>query len=163
MLRKILIAVFGAIFLAGCILMLRGRPDVEIGSVEVENNKTDILPIYFHVETKYKNNVSLYSTEGFTDVLDEIPRITQEVDKNAEGGMEIQTDINVIFKGPFCGDVFYTVFSEDGKVLEGKSKVLSLPAGSDVDSCVVQVDVVWGKPKNYEKYQYYFAVDFEYK
>lgn len=161
MLKKILIAVFGAIFIVGCIFMYSGRPDVNIGEVEVENNETTITPKAYHISTRYKNDVKEHTTVEIDEILSEIPKITQKVKRDTPVGEEIVSDIKVSYKGKYSGDIFYTVYNTNGEEIVSKSKVLNIPTG-EIDSCIVKVNVFWGKEKNYEEYEYYFEIEYKY-
>ncbi len=161
MLKKILIIVFGAVFIAGCAFMYAGRPDVDIGEVEVENNETTITPKDYHISTRYKDDVKEHQTLEILDISDDIPEVTQKVKRDTPVGEEIVSDIKVSYKGKYAGDIYYTVFNEDGEEIVSKSKVLNIPTG-EIDSCIVKISVFWGKEKNYEEYEYYFKVKYKY-
>lgn len=161
MLKKILIAVFGAMFLIGCIFVLNGRPNVRVGEVEIENNEEKISPKAYHMSTRYKDDVKEHLTLTPAEIPDDIPTITQKVKRDTPVGEEIVSDIKVSFTGKYAGNIYYTVYNEYGEEISEKSKVLNIPTG-DIDSCVVKISVFWGKEKNYEEYEYYFKVKYKY-
>jgi len=161
MLKKVLIMVFGAIFIAGCVFINSGRPKMEIGEIEISNGQTLITPKAYHISTRYKNDIDEHKKIVLTDILDKIPEIKQKVKKDAPVGEEITSDIKVSFIGKYAGDVYYTVYNNKGEEIVKKGTALNIPTGY-LDDCVVKIHVLWGKEKNYEEYEYYFKVKYEY-
>lgn len=162
MLRKILIVVFSLVFVLGVVFMFRGRPKVDVGRVEISSSNKKIEAKAVYVSTRYNDKYETTDAVGVKDILDDIPSITQKVDKNAKGD-EIKSDIKVSFYESYYGDVFYTVYDKNGDVLRERSTTLKLPANEKTDGCIIMVKVFWGKEKNYEEYDYYFAVDYKYE
>ena len=66
----------------------------------------------------------------------------RKVKRDTPVGEEIVSDIKVSYKGKYAGDIFYTVYDEDGKEIVSKSKVLKIPTG-EIESCIVKINVFW--------------------
>ena len=65
--------------------------------------------------------------------------------------------MSVEVTGDRLGDVLYTVYSYDGKVLAKESKKLELPK-EDIDGCLVKIKITWGeKDTSYLEEDYWFA------
>ena len=64
--------------------------------------------------------------------------------------------MSVEVTGDRLGDVLYTVYSYDGKVLAKESKKLELPK-EDIDGCLVKIKITWGKKDtSYLEEDYWF-------
>lgn len=161
MTRKILIIVFTAIFALGLIAIFNRKPSVSVGEVIVHAKDSEIQPASYHTSTRYKDNIKEQEIPGFSEILKDCPSISQEVSKNSSNGDQVKGDIKVSIHGEFAKDIYYTIYDKNGKEIEGKSTELRIPTG-EIDSCVVKVNVFWGKEKNYKEYVYYFVIDYKY-
>lgn len=159
--KKLLIILFGAIFAFGIIGILNRQPDIEIGEVWVESKDENVKPVEIFASICYGDNIKKEEKKDFSEITKSIPTLSQQVDKNAVNGQEVKSDIKVSIQGEFFGEVYYTVYDENGKELEKESNELKIPTG-EIESCVVKANVFWGKEKNYKEYEYYFKVEYEY-
>ena len=75
---------------------------------------------------------------------------------NKDGSVQFTSKFTVSANGPRTGDVLYSVYTYDGKLMIGQSPNLLLPK-EDIDGCIVEVQVRWGNANNYSGYKYYFA------
>ena len=77
--------------------------------------------------------------------------------KDSNGNVTLKTPMSVEATGDRLGDVLYTVYSYDGKVLVKESKKLELPK-EDIDGCLVKIKITWGKKDtSYLEEDYWFA------
>ena len=100
---------------------------------------------------------SLSAEESFEDLLSSVPSFNVKADVDKDGNVTLKTPMSVEVTGDRLGDVLYTVYSYDGKVLAKESKKLELPK-EDIDGCLVKIKITWGKKDtSYLEEDYWFA------
>lgn len=159
--RRILIAVFAAIFIMGIIGIFNRTPSVSVGNVTVTNNGKDTVLDGYEV-SEYRNGKMTQKNTGFDikSLAGQVKSFDQNVKKNS--GTEtvtVATDMAVGFSGRYCDDISYSVYDLDGKVINKEETSLNLPT-KNIDGCVVKVDVKWGRDKNYKEYYYFFRINY---
>ena len=110
-------------------------------------------------KTRYCNgkSESLSAEESFEDLLSSVPSFNVKADVDKDGNVTLKTPMSVEVTGDRLGDVLYTVYSYDGKVLAKESKKLELPK-EDIDGCLVKIKITWGKKDtSYLEEDYWFA------
>lgn len=91
------------------------------------------------------------------DLLSSVPSFNVKADVDKDGNVTLKTPMSVEVTGDRLGDVLYTVYSYDGKVLAKESKKLELPK-EDIDGCLVKIKITWGKKDtSYLEEDYWFA------
>ena len=94
---------------------------------------------------------------SFEDLLSSVPSFNIKADVDKDGNVTLKTPMSVEVTGDRLGDVLYTVYSYDGKVLAKESKKLELPK-EDIDGCLVKIKITWGKKDtSYLEEDYWFA------
>lgn len=100
---------------------------------------------------------SLSAEKSFEDLLSSVPSFNVKADVDKDGNVTLKTPMSVEVTGDRLGDVLYTVYSYDGKVLAKESKKLELPK-EDIDGCLVKIKITWGKKDtSYLEEDYWFA------
>ena len=141
--RKILVGLLTAIIFLACALVINITPKVEKGTEK----------------TRYCNgkSESLSAEKSFEDLLSSVPSFNVKADVDKDGNVTLKTPMSVEVTGDRLGDVLYTVYSYDGKVLAKESKKLELPK-EDIDGCLVKIKITWGKKDtSYLEEDYWFA------
>ncbi|WP_294099667.1 hypothetical protein [uncultured Ruminococcus sp.] len=156
--RKILVGLLAAVIFLACALVINIAPKVEIGSVVLTCDGSSYeLPgtektRYYNGKTK-----SLSADESFDTLLSTVPSFNVKAAVDKGGTVTLKTPMSVEVTGDRLGDVLYTVYSYDGKVLSKESKKLELPK-EDIDGCLVKIKITWGKKGNsYLEEDYWFA------
>ena len=143
--RKILVGLLTAVIFLACALVINITPKVEKGSVVLtcDGSKYELPGTE---KTRYCNgkSESLSAEESFEDLLYSVPSFNVKADVDKDGNVTLKTPMSVEVTGDRLGDVLYTVYSYDGKVLAKESKKLELPK-EDIDGCLVKIKITWGK------------------
>ena len=160
--RRIIISVCAAVFIFGIIGILNRTPTVTVGVVTLsEGSKETDLEGY--EITTLRNGETTHTDEepDIRTLAADLTSVEQNVLKNnSNSAVRVNTNMSVAFSGKYVDDVTYAVFKTDGEMISEPAAQLSLPT-KDIDSCIVRVDVKWGRIKNYKEYYYFFRVDFE--
>ena len=86
-------------------------------------------------------------------------KIDQIVAKNPfEEDVDVATETRVNYYGDLYSAI-YTIYDEEGNVIEDDLDVLKLPT-KDMNSCIVRANVKWGRKSNYRQCIYFFKVNF---
>ena len=143
--RKILVGLLTAVIFLACALVINITPKVEKGSVVLtcDGSKYELPGTE---KTRYCNgkSESLSAEKSFEDLLSSVPSFNVKADVDKDGNVTLKTPMSVEVTGDRLGDVLYTVYSYDGKVLAKESKKLELPK-EDIDGCLVKIKITWGK------------------
>ena len=143
--RKILVGLLTAVIFLACALVINITPKVEKGSVALTcyGSKYELPGTE---KTRYCNgkSESLSAEKSFEDLLSSVPSFNVKADVDKDGNVTLKTPMSVEVTGDRLGDVLYTVYSYDGKVLAKESKKLELPK-EDIDGCLVKIKITWGK------------------
>ncbi len=160
--RRMLISLCAAVFIFGIIGILNRTPTVSIGEVTLASGADETVLQGYEISTL--RNGEKTETESEPDIKElaaTLDSVEQNVIKNdSSAAVKVNTNMSVAFSGKYVDDINYAVFSTDGEMLSQPSAQINLPT-KDIDSCVVRVDVKWGRTKNYKEYYYYFRVDYE--
>ncbi|MBR1752144.1 MAG: hypothetical protein IJ740_14975 [Ruminococcus sp.] len=160
--RRLIISLCAAVCIFGIIGILNRTPTVSIGEVTLASGADETVLTGYEISTL--RNGEKTDTENEPDIrtlADSMESVEQNVIKNeSSSAVKVNTNMSVAFSGKYVDDINYTVFTTDGEMISKPAAQLSLPT-KDIDSCVVRVDVKWGRTKNYKEYYYYFRVDFE--
>lgn len=160
--RRIIISVCAAVFIFGIIGILNRTPSVVVGEVTLSEGTEERELKGYEISTL--RNGETTQTEEEPDIKNlsaDLTSVVQEVMKNnSSSAVQVKTNMSVAFAGKYVDDVTYAVFNTDGEMISKPAAQLNLPT-KDVDSCVVRIDVKWGRTKNYKEYYYFFRVDFE--
>ena len=156
--RKILVGLLAAVIFLACALVINITPKVEIGSVVLtcDGSKYELPGTE---KTRYYNGKteSLSADESFEDLLSSVPSFNVKAAVDKDGNVTLKTPMSIEATGDRLGDVLYTVYSYDGKVLVKESKKLELPK-EDIDGCLVKIKITWGKKDtSYLEEDYWFA------
>lgn len=156
--RKILVGLLTAVIFLACALVINITQKVEKGSVVLtcDGSKYELPGTE---KTRYSNgkSESLSAEESFEDLLSSVPSFNIKADVDKDGNVTLKTPMSVEATGDRLGDVLYTVYSYDGKVLAKESKKLELPK-EDIDGCLVKIKITWGKKvTSYLEEDYWFA------
>ena len=139
--RKILVGLLTAVIFLACALVINITPKVEKGSVALtcDGSKYELPGTE---KTRYCNgkSESLSAEESFEDLLSSVPSFNIKADIDKDGNVTLKTPMSVEVTGDRLGDVLYTVYSYDGKVLAKESKKLELPK-KDIDGCLVKIKI----------------------
>lgn len=110
-------------YLLACALVINITPKVEKGSVVLtcDGSKYELPGTE---KTRYCNgkSESLSAEESFEDLLSSVPSFNIKADVDKDGNVTLKTPMSVEAAGDRLGDVLYTVYSYDGKVLAKESK-----------------------------------------
>ena len=160
--RRIIISICAAVFIFGIIGILNRTPTVTVGVVtlSVGSEETDLEGYEI---TTLRNGETTHTDEepDIKSLAADLTSVEQNVIKNnSNSAMRVNTNMSVAFSGKYVDDVTYAVFGTDGNMISEPSAQLSLPT-KDIDSCIVRVDVKWGRTKNYKEYYYFFRIDYE--
>lgn len=160
--RRIIISVCAAVFIFGIIGILNRTPTVTVGIVTLsEGTKETDLEGY--EITTLRNGETTHTDEepDIKSLAAELTSVEQNVIKNnSNSTVRVNTNMSVAFTGKYVDDVNYAVFDTNGEMISEPAAQLSLPT-KDIDSCIVRVDVKWGRVKNYKEYYYFFRIDYE--
>ncbi|MBR6337006.1 MAG: hypothetical protein IKR76_04670 [Ruminococcus sp.] len=161
--RRIIISICAAVFMFGIIGILNRTPTVTIGVVTLSEGADERELKGYEISTL--RNGETTRTEEEPDIKDlaaSLTSVEQEVMKNdSDTAVRVNTNMSVAFAGgKYVDDVTYTVFSTSGEMISNPAAQLSLPT-KDIDSCVVRIDVKWGRTKNYKEYYYFFRIDYD--
>ena len=160
--RRMLISLCAAVFIFGIIGILNRTPTVSIGEVTLASGADETVLQGYEISTL--RNGEKTETESEPDIKElaaTLDSVEQNVIKNdSSAAVKVNTNMSVAFSGKYVDDINYAVFSTDGEILSQPAAQINLPT-KDIDSCVVRVDVKWGRTKNYKEYYYYFRVDYE--
>jgi hypothetical protein len=160
--RRMLISLCAAVFIFGIIGILNRTPTVSIGEVTLASGTDETVLQGYEISTL--RNGEKTETESEPDIKElaaTLDSVEQNVIKNdSSTAVKVNTNMSVAFSGKYVDDINYAVFSTDGEMLSQPAAQINLPT-KDIDSCVVRVDVKWGRTKNYKEYYYYFRVDYE--
>ena len=161
--RRIIISICAAVFMFGIIGVLNRTPTVTVGVVTLSEG-TQEQELKGYEITTLRNGETTH-TEDEPDIKSlaaELTSVEQEVMKNnSNSAVRVNTNMSVAFAGGrYVDDVTYTVFTTSGEMISNPAAQLSLPT-KDIDSCVVRIDVKWGRVKNYKEYYYYFRIDYD--
>ena len=160
--RRMLISLCAAVFIFGIIGILNRTPTVSIGEVTLSSGADETVLQGYEISTL--RNGEKTETESEPDIKElaaTLDSVEQNVIKNdSSAAVKVNTNMSVAFSGKYVDDINYAVFSTDGEMLSQPAAQINLPT-KDIDSCVVRVDVKWGRTKNYKEYYYYFRVDYE--
>lgn len=159
--RRILIALFGAIFFVGVIMALNRDPAVSPGVMSVISADTE-TPIKGYEVSSLHNGKQEEKSKDFDvkSLAGQITAFEQQVKKNPGSETVTRTtNMSVGFSGRYCDDIKYSVYDLDGNLITGEESSLNLPT-KDIDGCVVKVDVKWGREKNYKEYYYFFRINY---
>lgn len=160
--RRMLISLCAAVFIFGIIGILNRTPTVSIGEVTLASGTDEMVLQGYEISTL--RNGEKTETESEPDIKElaaTLDSVEQNVIKNdSSTAVKVNTNMSVAFSGKYVDDINYAVFSTDGEMLSQPAAQINLPT-KDIDSCVVRVDVKWGRTKNYKEYYYYFRVDYE--
>ncbi|MBR1664430.1 MAG: hypothetical protein IJ696_08905 [Ruminococcus sp.] len=160
--RRMLISLCAAVFIFGIIGILNRTPTVSIGEVTLASGADETVLQGYEISTL--RNGEKTETESEPDIKElaaTLDSVEQNVIKNdSSAAVKVNTNMSVAFSGKYVDDINYAVFSTDGEMLSQPAAQINLPT-KDIDSCVVRVDVKWGRTKNYKEYYYYFRVDYE--
>lgn len=160
--RRLIISICAAVFIFGIIGILNRTPTVTIGVVTLAEG-ADERELKGYEITTLRNGETTHTDEepDIKSLADELTSVEQEVMKNnSNNAVRVNTNMSVAFAGKYVDDVTYAVYTVDGEEISAPAAQLSLPT-KDIDSCVVKIDVKWGRVKNYKEYYYFFRVDFE--
>lgn len=160
--RRMIISLCAAVFIFGIIGILNRTPTVSIGEVTLASGTDETVLQGYEISTL--RNGEKTETESEPDIKElaaTLDSVEQNVIKNdSSTAVKVNTNMSVAFSGKYVDDINYAVFSTDGEMLSQPAAQINLPT-KDIDSCVVRVDVKWGRTKNYKEYYYYFRVDYE--
>ena len=149
--RKILVGLLTAVIFLACALVINITPKVEKGSVALTCDGSK-----YELPGNGKSE-SLSAEKSFEDLLSSVPSFNVKADVDKDGNVTLKTPMSVEVTGDRLGDVLYTVYSYDGKVLAKESKKLELPK-EDIDGCLVKIKITWGKKDtSYLEEDYWFA------
>ena len=116
--RKILVGLLTAVIFLACALVINITPKVEKGSVALtcDGSKYELPGTE---KTRYCNgkSESLSAEKSFEDLLSSVPSFNVKADVDKDGNVTLKTPMSVEVTGDRLGDVLYTVYSYDGKVL----------------------------------------------
>lgn len=160
--RRLIISICAAVFIFGIIGILNRTPTVTIGVVTLAEG-ADERELKGYEITTLRNGETTHTDEepDIKSLADELTSVEQEVMKNnSNNAVRVNTNMSVAFAGKYVDDVTYAVYTVDGEEISAPAAQLNLPT-KDIDSCVVKIDVKWGRVKNYKEYYYFFRVDFE--
>ena len=160
--RRLIISICAAVFIFGIIGILNRTPTVTIGVVTLAEG-ADERELKGYEITTLRNGETTHTDEepDIKSLAAELTSVEQAVMKNnSNNAVRVNTNMSVAFAGKYVDDVTYAVYTVDGEEISAPAAQLSLPT-KDIDSCVVKIDVKWGRVKNYKEYYYFFRVDFE--
>ena len=160
--RRLIISICAAVFIFGIIGILNRTPTVTIGVVTLAEG-ADERELKGYEITTLRNGETTHTDEepDIKSLAAELTSVEQAVMKNnSNNAVRVNTNMSVAFAGKYVDDVTYAVYTVDGEEISAPAAQLNLPT-KDIDSCVVKIDVKWGRVKNYKEYYYFFRVDFE--
>lgn len=160
--RRLIISICAAVFIFGIIGILNRTPTVTIGVVTLAEG-ADERELKGYEITTLRNGETTHTDEepDIKSLAADLTSVEQEVMKNnSNNAVRVNTNMSVAFAGKYVDDVTYAVYTVDGEEISAPAAQLNLPT-KDIDSCVVKIDVKWGRVKNYKEYYYFFRVDFE--
>ena len=159
--RRLLIALFAAVFFVGIIMVLNRTPNVEIGDVifNCENKQTTVDG--YDIQRYVKGKTTAYNEDlDVVSLYGKMPAFEQKVVKNdGTDAITMNTTMAVGFTGRFVDDVVYTIYDFKGNILESDASTLNLPT-KDIEGCIVKVDVKWGRTENYLERYYFMRIDY---
>lgn len=160
--RRMLISLCAAVFIFGIIGILNRTPTVSIGEVTLASGADETVLQGYEISTlRNGEKTEAESEPDIKELAATLDSVEQNVIKNdSSTAVKVNTNMSVAFSGKYVDDINYAVFSTDGEMLSQPAAQINLPT-KDIDSCVVRVDVKWGRTKNYKEYYYYFRVDYE--
>ena len=144
--RRLIISICAAVFIFGIIGILNRTPTVTIGVVTLAEG-ADERELKGYEITTLRNGETTHTEQAV-------------MKNNSNNAVRVNTNMSVAFAGKYVDDVTYAVYTVDGEEISAPAAQLNLPT-KDIDSCVVKIDVKWGRVKNYKEYYYFFRVDFE--
>lgn len=159
--RRILIALFAAVFFIGVFMTLNRTPKVDVGTFTIVCDETGTeIKGYEHLSF-YKNETKEKSSDfDVKEMADDMQTFDQKVVKNESANtITVEADMKTVFSGRFTGDVKYSVYSLDGELISEKSTSLNLPT-KDMEGCIVRTDIKWGREQNYKEYYYFFRINY---
>lgn len=160
--RRIIISICAAVFIFGIIGILNRTPTVTIGVVTLaEGTEERELEGYEISTLRNGEKTSAEEEPDIKSLAAQLTSVEQAVMKNnSNNTVRVNTNMSVAFAGKYVDDVTYAVYTIDGEEISKPAAQLSLPT-KDIDSCVVRIDVKWGRTKNYKEYYYFFRVDYD--
>ena len=158
--RRLLIAVFFAMFVIGVLFSLNRVPEVDIGQITIvyDNTETEIngkqTATYRKSERKESKDLP-----DIMDLKDSMTSFNQQIaENNSSNTIKIGTDISVNYYGRVHSS-YYTIYDLNGNIVEDNLTELNLPV-NETNGCIVKTTVQWGRENNYCEYAYYFKVNY---
>ncbi|NLK69850.1 MAG: hypothetical protein GX286_00215 [Clostridiales bacterium] len=181
--RIIGVGICFVILIAGIYFVLNREPKVDIGKVEIISEDSTISLEGHKIKKVYKDNINVnYKQPDILDIFDDIPSVNQNPDFANAGLTESATETEaktetdnkniikapsnaqVLFRGNYTGQILYSFYKMDGELIAKDLTKLEIPTGSisePLDGCIVQIDVNWGRSKNYVQTRYFVKFIFE--
>lgn len=184
--RRIALVICSLIVILGIYFALNREPKVNIGKVEIISGDSIISLEGYKIKKVYENDADInYEPPVIMDIFDDIPSVNQDpnfansgltesVSKTEDTETEAKTDdkniiktpsnAQVSFKGNNTGQILYSFYKMDGELIAENLTKLEIPTGKlsePLDGCIVQIDVNWGRSRNYLQTRYFVKFIFE--
>lgn len=184
--KKIALVICFAIVIFGVYFALNREPKVDIGKVEIISSDSTISLEGYKIKKVYDNKVNVdYKQPVIMEIFDKIPSVNQDPNfANSgltESATQTQTDVtkaetddknvikapsnaNLLTRGNYTGEIFYSFYKMNGELIAENLTKLEIPTGKlseQLDGCIVQIDVNWGRTKNYVHTRYFVKFIFE--
>lgn len=158
--QKIAMLIAVGVLVLGIFLALNRQPSAPLGDVEISAGSTTYVLEAEKFERGYKDKVTSYKLDSFSDIISEAVQLNIEVDADKAENSEIATNFNICYTGSLVGNSYYTFYDMQGNVIKERTTQLKLPT-DDIDKCVVEIEAKWGRTKNYTAAKYYFIAVFD--
>ena len=181
--RRIALVICFAIVIFGVYFALNREPKVDIGKVEIISSDSTVSLEGYKIKKVYDSKVNVdYKQPVIMEIFDDIPSVNQDpnfansglTESATETETETETDdknimkalsnVKLSTKGNYTGEVSYSFYKMNGELIAEDLTKLEIPTGKlseQLDGCIVQIDVNWGRTKNYVQTRYFVKFIFE--
>lgn len=161
----LLFLIFAMIFIGGIVFSITREDDGSeyVGKVSLVTEEGEKISLDgYKVSRQYKDDITTFDVPPLSETAGSLVTIQE-----FEYAQASQDSINTIktsieFSGNMYvdGSINYTVYDTGYEKFDGYEKVpfLVVPMGEDIDACIVQVDITWGRTKNNVTMRYFFKI-----
>lgn len=174
------------VVILGIYFALNREPKVDIGKVEIVSSDSTISLEGYKIKKVYENSVNVdYKQPVIMDIFEKIPSVNQnpnfanpgliesatetedketETETDDKNIIKAPADARIAFKGNYTGEILYSFYKMDGELIAENLTELEIPTGKlseQLDGCIVQIDVNWGRSKNYVQMRYFVKFIFK--
>lgn len=184
--RRIALVICSLIVILGIYFALNREPKVNIGKVEIISGDSIISLDGYKIKKVYESNVKVdykqpnlmdifddissvnqdpnFANSGFTESVSETEKTESETKVEDDSVIKAPANAQISFKGNYTGQILYSFYKMDGELIAENLTKLEIPTGKlsePLDGCIVQIDVNWGRSRNYLQTRYFVKFIFE--